>query len=116
MRRDPGDQEFLAYIIAPRKWIVYLRDRAFTFRTDHEPIRYLQTKIRLSGRNHRWLDTLQELFYRAEQSPGRLHTVPDALSRQPDQWNETVSFKHMQMRDPGIINQIREEYQSDEWA
>lgn len=52
---DTGDQELYAFLLAIREWSVYLRGRRFTFRTDHEPIRYLQTKARLSGRQARWL-------------------------------------------------------------
>lgn len=61
------------FMIALREWSVYLRGRPFTFRTDHEPIRYLQTKARLSGRQHRWLDALQEYTYDVAHIPGRLH-------------------------------------------
>ncbi|CDF41288.1 unnamed protein product [Chondrus crispus] len=83
---DTGDQELLAFIIAFREW------------------------------SHRWLDTLQEFSYDVEHIPGRLHTVPDALSRRPDHMKNTLSFKHMQLKDPGIINQIQEGYRCDEWA
>ncbi len=41
---DTGDQELLAFKIALREWNVYLRGRQFILQTDHEPIRYLQTK------------------------------------------------------------------------
>ena len=53
---DTGDQELLAFMIALHEWDIYLKGRKFTFKIDHEPIRYLQTEARLSGRQSRWLD------------------------------------------------------------
>ena len=40
----------------------------------------------------------------------------DALSRRPDHMKNMVSFNHMQLKDPGINNQIQDGYRSDEWA
>lgn len=81
---DTGDQELLAFMHELREWSVYLHGRPTSFREYHEPMRYLHSKVRLSGRQHRWLDILQEHTYEVERVPGKLHDVPDALSRRPD--------------------------------
>jgi len=72
---DTGDQELLAFMISLRHWDIYLRGRNFTFRTDHEPIRYLQSKARLSGRQARWLDVLQSYTYDTEHITGAKHSA-----------------------------------------
>lgn len=43
-------------MIALRTLNHYLRERRFIFRTDHDPLRYLQSKPKLTGRQFRWLD------------------------------------------------------------
>lgn len=104
-RWDTGDQELLAFIHALREWSVHLRG-PFTFRTDHEPIRYLQSKIILSGRQHRWLNILQEHTYEVEHVQGKLHVVPDALSCRPGHCR-TSTLKSMQMNSPDFSHEIK---------
>lgn len=114
-RWDTGDQELLAFMIALREWSVYLRGRKFILRTDHEPIRYLQSKSKLTGRQYRWLDTLQEFSYDVEHIPGRQHVVPDALSRRPDHTPQ-IRLKAITMRDPQFPKRIKNAYPYDKWA
>ena len=102
MKWDTGDQELLAFMIALREWGVYLRCREFKFRTDHEPIRYLQSKARLTGRQFRWLDTLQEFNYEVEHVPGKQHIVTDELSRRPDHIPQ-IRFKSLSLHDPSSL-------------
>lgn len=115
VRWDTGDQELLAFMIALREWSTYLRGRKFTFQTDHEPIRYLQSKPRLTGRQFRWLDTLQEHVYEVKHIPGHKHTAPDALSRRPDHL-PAPSRKAISLHDPSFPNRIKKGYEDDEWA
>lgn len=61
---------FLAIMILLRHWDIYLRGGKFTFPTDHEPIRYLQTKAGLSGRQSRWWDVPQSYTYETQHVPG----------------------------------------------
>lgn len=42
VKRDTGDQELLAFIIAITEMRIQLFGRRFIFRTDHDPLRYLQ--------------------------------------------------------------------------
>lgn len=110
---DTGDQELLAFIIALDKWSVYLRGRRFIFYTDHEPIRYLQSKARLSGRQARWLDVIQEHNFEVRHVPGSKNVVPDALSRRAD---HVPHLKMMSLQDPGIPEKIKSAYEEDVWS
>ena len=113
-RWDTGDQELLAFMIALREWRVYLYGRPFTFVTDHEPLRYLQTKARLSGRQKRWLDILQEHDYDTLHVAGDKNTVPDALSRRPD---HEPRLGVMTVREGSDYStQIIAGYDQDTWA
>lgn len=79
-----GDQELLAFLIALQKWDVYLRGVSFQLNTDHEPIRYLQTKPRLSPRQQRWLDIFQQYDFNISHLKGKENIAADALSRRVD--------------------------------
>ena len=110
---DTGDQELLAFMIALRHWDIYLRGRKFTFRTDHERIRYLQTKARLSGRQARWLDVLQSYTYDTQHVPGNKNVVPDALSRRPDQ---TPSIRKLEVMKVDWLKRVKCGYENDHFA
>ena len=112
-RWDIGDQELLAFMIALREWRVYLHGRRFIFETDHEPLRYLQTKARLSGRQKRWLDELQEQNYDCFPVPGKANAAADALSRRPDL---IPSCMGMQVIEPQFKHRILKGYENDDWA
>jgi len=107
---DTGDQELLAFMISLRHWDIYLRGRNFTFRTDHEPIRYLQSKARLSGRQARWLDVLQSYTYDTEHITGAKHIVPDALSRRPD---HTPALRSMEILPDDVLGHVKSGYEND---
>jgi Integrase zinc binding domain/RNase H-like domain found in reverse transcriptase len=53
----------------------------FVIRTDHHPLRYLDTQTNLSKRKMRWMKTLQEYDYSIEYVQGKYNVVADALSR-----------------------------------
>ena len=61
-------------MIALRSWSVYLRDRPFILKTDHEPIKYLQTKSKLTGRQMIWLDELQ-----SQQNTYQVQKIPQPI-------------------------------------
>ena len=109
-RWDTGDQELLAFIIALREWDVYLKGRPFVFKTDHEPIRYLQTKARLSGRQARWLDLMQSYNYEVQHVPGKLNAAADALSRRPD---HDPQLQVLRMEDSMTLQRIKDGYKED---
>lgn len=113
MRWDTGDQELLALMIALRKWDIYLTGRSFRFRTDHESIRYLQTKARLSGRQARWLDVLQSYTFETEHVPCVKNVVPDALSRRPDHMK---TLNHLQVLTDEWLHKIQDGYSQDTFS
>jgi hypothetical protein len=53
-------------------------------RTDHHPLRYLETQPHLSKREVRWLDALPEYDFKVEYIQGKWNIVADALSRRSD--------------------------------
>ena len=80
------EKEQLAVVHALRKWRIYLHSTAepFTVYTDHESLKYLETKSTLSPRQIRWSEKLAEYNYEIRYRKGFLNVVPDALSRRPD--------------------------------
>lgn len=112
MRWCCGDQELLAFMIALRDWKVYLKGRRFVFKTDHEPIRYLQSKDKLLGRQARWLDTIQSFTFETEHIPEKKNVVPDALSPRPD---HEVSLKFISTR-KNFLDKVRGGYKQDKFA
>lgn len=112
-RWDTGDQELLAVMIALRKWAVYLRDRPFILRTDHEPIKYLQSKTKLTGRQMRWIDELQSYNFTVEHLSGSKNGAPDALSRIVD---SPVMLKALRLKDMTLVRRIQNRFAKDKWS
>jgi len=59
----------------------YVEGFNFHVRTDHEALRWLLTLTDSSGRLLRWRLRLAGVDYTVTYRPGRVHQVPDALSR-----------------------------------
>ena len=59
----------------------YIEGTHFKVRTDHEALKWLMTLTDPSGRLTRWRLRLAEFDYEITYRPGRVHQVPDALSR-----------------------------------
>ena len=80
-----SERECLALVTGVKKFRNYLYGKPFTVVTDHDALRYLFQNRDHVGRLMRWSLSLQEyaqdmcITYK----PGRLHSVPDALSRLP---------------------------------
>jgi len=68
----------------------YLEGARFSVRTDHNALRWMMTLNDPQGRLMRWRLRLMEFNYEIVYRPGRVHQVPDALSRipQPDRPEE----------------------------
>jgi hypothetical protein len=65
------DREFLAIVHVVKELRCYLHGSAFVVRTDHNPLRYLQTQPHLSKRQVRWLDALVEYDYTIKYLAGK---------------------------------------------
>jgi RNase H-like domain found in reverse transcriptase len=78
------DRELLAMVHVVKELRCYLHGSSFVVRTDHYPLRYLETQPHPSKRQVRWLDTLAEYDYKIEYIQGKWNIVADALSRRLD--------------------------------
>jgi hypothetical protein len=77
-------QEQLAIIHALREWRHYLMGNKFIIRTDHRSLQYLPTQDKLSPRQVRWNELLQQYDFTIEYNPGKQNEVADGLSRRTD--------------------------------
>ena len=59
----------------------YIEGAKCTVRTDHDALRWLMSLTESSGRLTRWQLRLAEYDFTIQYKPGRVHQVPDALSR-----------------------------------
>ncbi len=77
------DKELLAVISCLRAWEPELKSTAnpFIILTDHKNLSHFMTKKRLSERQVRWSDTMEEYRFRLHYREGARHERPDALSR-----------------------------------
>jgi RNase H-like domain found in reverse transcriptase len=76
------DRELLAIVHVVKELRCYLHGSAFVVRTDHHPLRYLETQPHLSKRKVRWLDSLAEYDYKIEYIQGKWNIVADSLGDQ----------------------------------
>jgi hypothetical protein len=76
------ERELTAVIHALKVWRCYLWGCQFTIKSDHEPLKYLQTKATLSPRQARWCELLSAYNYVWVYKKGET-MMADALSRLP---------------------------------
>ncbi|KAE8708434.1 cytochrome P450 78A7-like [Hibiscus syriacus] len=65
-------------------WRHYLLGAHFTIKTDNVATSYFQTHKKLSPKQARWQDFLDEFDYMLEYKPGKANVVADALSRKAE--------------------------------
>ncbi len=75
------EQELLALIETLKRFRGVLHGTKFTVRTDHRALEHLMKQKNLSGRQHRWLDVLNEFDFNIKYIPGETNGLADALSR-----------------------------------
>ncbi|KII65427.1 Retrovirus-related Pol polyprotein from transposon 17.6 [Thelohanellus kitauei] len=75
------DKEFLALILAVKKFRHYLYGSKFTLVTDHQPLIHIKTMKDPKGRRARWLMELENYDYDIEYIPGKTNSIADSLSR-----------------------------------
>ena len=78
------EQELLAVIHSLREWRHYLHGAKFEVITDHMSLKHFLTQPRLSARQARWAEFMQEFDMKITHRPGKLNQAADALSRRPD--------------------------------
>ena len=75
------EQECYAVVWATLTLRPNIAGTRFVARTDHNALRWMMTTKDLQGRLMRWRLRLMEFYYEIVCRPGRVHQVPDALSR-----------------------------------
>ena len=75
--------ECLAAVWAITHFRHYLYGRHFTLSTDHQPLHWLMTSDKLTGKLARWALILQEYDFTIQYRPGVTNANADGLSRNP---------------------------------
>ena len=76
------EREILAVVWALEKWRPYVEGRHVVVVTDHMALTWIfTTKTNLSPRLYRWVLRVQDFDIECKFRKGKLHVVPDALSR-----------------------------------
>lgn len=76
-----SERELLSVVYAVEKFRPYLDGVHFTIVTDHSALQWLHKMKDPHGRLARWAMKLQQFDFDIIHKPGKLNTVPDALSR-----------------------------------
>jgi len=78
------ERELLAIHDFVERFRVYLFGIPFDCFTDHKGLEHIQTQPKLSSRQVRWIQYLQDFDFTIEYLPGKSNTFADWLSRRPD--------------------------------
>src|SRR5277367_314991 len=85
LRYPTHEKELLAIKEALNRWRVYIDNGLpVTIITDHDSLKYMNTMKNPSKRLARWVEEFQSYNLNIKYRPGKLATVPDALSRRPN--------------------------------
>ena len=77
------DGECLAVVWATGHFRAYLFGNSFALVTDHEPLKWIMTTQKLTGKLALWSLLLQEYDFKVEHRAGATNTNADCLSRYP---------------------------------
>ena len=89
-RYSTPEKELLSIIHALEIWRTYLHGSKFFIKSDHHPLKYLDTQKTLSRKQARWVEFMQEFDYDIKYIKGKSNVVADALSRK-EKSDETKS-------------------------
>ena len=106
------EQELLAIVHALREWRHYLLGNRITIITDHRSLQYLATQDKLSARQTRWSEFLQQFEYEIRYRPGKDNQVADSLSRRPDHMLAPIHQSSLDI-DSELLQNIKAEYSND---
>lgn len=99
--------ECLAAVWGVQIFRVYLYGRHFTLITDHEPLKWLMTNMRLTGMHARWANILQEYDFEIVHRSGLKNLDADGLSRNPlpsDHDSTDARMDHVSEPEVGTIS------------
>ncbi|MBW0583270.1 hypothetical protein O181_122985 [Austropuccinia psidii MF-1] len=84
------DKELLGIVWALKRWRAFLLSLSDSFEvlTDHCSLEYFMSSKVLTRRQARWAEFLSKFHFIITYRPGRLATLPDALSRRDDVYPE----------------------------
>ncbi|MBW0584555.1 hypothetical protein O181_124270 [Austropuccinia psidii MF-1] len=84
------DKELLGKVWALKHWRAFLLSLSDSFEvlTDHSSLKYFMSSKVLTRRHACWAEFLSEFHFSITYCPGRLATLPDALSRQDNMYPE----------------------------
>ena len=84
-------KELLGVSDAIEHWKYHLKSgHKFRVQTDHSALQHILVQLKLTGRQLRLLETLQEYDFDVEFYPGIQNYIQDALSRRSDHTNSCV--------------------------
>jgi hypothetical protein len=106
------EQELLAIVHALREWRHYLLGNRFTVITDHRSLQYIQTQDKLSARQTRWSEFLQQFDYEIRYRAGKDNAVADGLSRRPDHQLSALNQSSATINTE-LLDTIKSEYIND---
>jgi transposase InsO family protein len=111
------EQELLAVVHALKTWRYYLDGSHFIVYTDHDTLRHFPTQPKLTRRQARWMELLQEYDFDFKYKKGSDNVVPDALSRRPDHREPSplpLSVNALDIQsDPGLRQRLIDGYNED---
>jgi hypothetical protein len=106
------EQELLAIVHALREWRHYLLGNRIIIITDHRSLQYLSTQDKLSARQTRWSEFLQQFDYEIKYRPGKENHVADSLSRRPDHMLAPIHQTSIEINSE-LLDTIKAEYNND---
>ncbi|MBW0588287.1 hypothetical protein O181_128002, partial [Austropuccinia psidii MF-1] len=98
------DKELLGIVWALKRWRAFLLSISSPFEvlTDHSSLQYFMSSKILTCRQALWAEFLSEFHFSITYCPGRLATLPDALSRRdnvyPERGEDFISKNPMNIR------------------
>jgi hypothetical protein len=104
------EQKLLAIVHALKTWRFYLDGSHFVVYTDHATLQHFPTQPKLTRRQARWMELLQEYNFTFKYKKGTDNIVPDALSRRPD--HRELNTLSVQL-DPGLRQRLVDSYRTD---
>ncbi|KAG8842896.1 hypothetical protein FRB96_004611, partial [Tulasnella sp. 330] len=112
------EKELLAIMKALKKWQVHLLGTPFEVCTDHRTLEYFETQRKFSQHQAWWAEFLAQYDFTLHYVKGEDNTVADALSRLPDDEDDstptnTIAATSTIVIDPDLLQSIKQGYDAD---